>query len=91
MHVIRFSSCWFSRDFTADDGIPNELIGKEKDLKSITEIVQNGNDSKITIAPGTNVIHNEFIIGQETEFATMTGNKIKDQKQHSFLPDTNNC
>ncbi|XP_072338115.1 fatty acid-binding protein 1, liver-like [Scyliorhinus torazame] len=58
-------------------GIPDELIEKGKDLKSVTEIVQNGNDFKITITTGSNVIHNEFTIGQETDFATITGSKVK--------------
>ncbi|XP_041073396.1 fatty acid-binding protein 1, liver-like [Carcharodon carcharias] len=57
--------------------VPDELIEKGKDLKSITEIVQNGNDFKITITTGSNVIHNEFTIGQETDFAMITGSKIK--------------
>ncbi|XP_078427085.1 fatty acid-binding protein 1, liver-like isoform X2 [Cetorhinus maximus] len=57
--------------------VPAELIEKGKDLKSITEIVQNGNDFKITITTGSNVIHNEFTIGQETDFATITGSKVK--------------
>ncbi|XP_067914250.1 fatty acid-binding protein 1, liver-like isoform X2 [Heterodontus francisci] len=58
-------------------GVPDELIEKGKDLKSITEIVQNGNDFKVTITTGSNVIHNEFTIGHETDFATITGEKIK--------------
>ncbi|XP_038632789.1 fatty acid-binding protein 1, liver-like [Scyliorhinus canicula] len=58
-------------------GVPDELIEKGKDLKSVTEIVQNGNDFKITITTGSNVIHNEFTIGQETDFATITGSKVK--------------
>ncbi|XP_067860608.1 fatty acid-binding protein 1, liver-like isoform X2 [Heptranchias perlo] len=57
--------------------VPDELIQKGKDLKSITVIVQNGNDFKVTVTTGSNVIHNEFTIGQETDFATITGNKIK--------------
>ncbi|XP_078081668.1 fatty acid-binding protein 1, liver-like [Mustelus asterias] len=58
-------------------GIPDELIEKGKDLKSITEIVQTGNDFKITITIRSNAIHNEFTFGQETDFATITGSKIK--------------
>ncbi|XP_032900479.1 fatty acid-binding protein 1, liver-like [Amblyraja radiata] len=55
----------------------NELIQRYKDTKGITEIVQNGNDFDVTITTGDNVIHNKFTIGQEAEFGTLAGTKIK--------------
>uniref|UniRef100_UPI00398F6B2F fatty acid-binding protein 1, liver-like n=1 Tax=Pristiophorus japonicus TaxID=55135 RepID=UPI00398F6B2F len=58
-------------------GVPDDLIQKNKDLKSITEIVHNGNAFKVTVTTGSNVIHNEFTIGQETDFAPIIGDKIK--------------
>ncbi|XP_051888870.1 fatty acid-binding protein 1, liver-like [Pristis pectinata] len=56
---------------------PDELIQKFKDVKSITEIVQNGNHFNVTITTGESVIHNVFTIGQEAEFGTLAGYKIK--------------
>ncbi|XP_055510165.1 fatty acid-binding protein 1, liver-like [Leucoraja erinacea] len=55
----------------------NELIQRYKDMKGITEIVQNGHDFDVKITTGDNVIHNIFTIGQEAEFGTLAGTKIK--------------
>uniref|UniRef100_A0A8D2D4I2 Fatty acid-binding protein, liver n=1 Tax=Sciurus vulgaris TaxID=55149 RepID=A0A8D2D4I2_SCIVU len=58
-------------------GLPDELIQKGKDLKGVSEVVQNGKHFKLTITTGSKVIQNEFTLGEECELETMTGEKIK--------------
>ncbi|XP_069779136.1 fatty acid-binding protein 1, liver-like [Narcine bancroftii] len=55
----------------------DELIQKFKNSKSITEVVQDGNHFKCTFTNGNHVIYNEFTIGQEADFETLMGYKIK--------------
>ncbi|NXK84374.1 FABPL protein, partial [Amazona guildingii] len=58
-------------------GLPDEQIQKGKDLKSISEIVQDGKKFNITVTTGTKVIRQEFTIGEECEVETLSGEKIK--------------
>ncbi|KAM7415998.1 hypothetical protein PAMA_018192 [Pampus argenteus] len=58
-------------------GLPDELIQKGKDVKSISEIEENGNDFKVTVTTGSKVLVNSFTIGQEAELETITGEKVK--------------
>merc|ERR1719309_239478 len=58
-------------------GLSDEAIQKGKDIKSISEIEQNGDQFKVTITTGPKVIVNNFTLGQETELETITGEKIK--------------
>ncbi|XP_006902071.1 PREDICTED: fatty acid-binding protein, liver [Elephantulus edwardii] len=58
-------------------GLPDDIIQKGKDIKSVSEIVQNGKHFKLTITTGTKVMQNEFTIGEECELETMTGEKVK--------------
>nr|2F73_A Chain A, Fatty acid-binding protein, liver [Homo sapiens]2F73_B Chain B, Fatty acid-binding protein, liver [Homo sapiens]2F73_C Chain C, Fatty acid-binding protein, liver [Homo sapiens]2F73_D Chain D, Fatty acid-binding protein, liver [Homo sapiens]2F73_E Chain E, Fatty acid-binding protein, liver [Homo sapiens]2F73_F Chain F, Fatty acid-binding protein, liver [Homo sapiens]2F73_G Chain G, Fatty acid-binding protein, liver [Homo sapiens]2F73_H Chain H, Fatty acid-binding protein, liver [H len=58
-------------------GLPEELIQKGKDIKGVSEIVQNGKHFKFTITAGSKVIQNEFTVGEECELETMTGEKVK--------------
>ncbi|MDL1404863.1 lipocalin/fatty-acid binding family protein, partial [Yersinia pestis] len=58
-------------------GLPDDLIQKGKDLKGVSEVVQNGKHFKLTITTGSKVIKNEFTLGEECELETMTGEKIK--------------
>nr|DBA29420.1 TPA: hypothetical protein GDO54_009645 [Pyxicephalus adspersus] len=58
-------------------GLPEELIQKGKDVKSVTEIVQNGNHFVVTVTTGPKVLQNEFNIGEETELETLTEEKIR--------------
>ncbi|XP_006875917.1 PREDICTED: fatty acid-binding protein, liver [Chrysochloris asiatica] len=58
-------------------GLPDELIQKGKDIKGVSEIVQNGKHFKLTITTGSKVIHNEFTLGEECELENLTGEKIK--------------
>ncbi|KAG7332340.1 hypothetical protein KOW79_004174 [Hemibagrus wyckioides] len=58
-------------------GLPDDLIEKGKDIKSVSEIEQNGDSFKVTVTTGSKVMVNSFIIGQESEVETLTGEKIK--------------
>ncbi|XP_004844615.1 fatty acid-binding protein, liver isoform X1 [Heterocephalus glaber] len=58
-------------------GLPEDLIQKGKDIKAVSEIVQNGKNFKITVSTGNKVTKNEFTLGQESDMETMTGEKVK--------------
>lgn len=58
-------------------GLPDDQIQKGKDIKSISEIVQDGNKFKITVTTGSKVLHNEFTIGEECDMEMLTGEKVK--------------
>nr|XP_061804660.1 fatty acid binding protein 1-B.1-like [Nerophis lumbriciformis] len=58
-------------------GLPDELIQKGKDVKSISEIEENGNNFKVTFTTGSKVLVNSFTIGQEAELETITCEKVK--------------
>ncbi|XP_041129614.1 fatty acid-binding protein, liver-type-like [Polyodon spathula] len=58
-------------------GLTDELIQKGKDIKSVSEIVQDGNSFKVTVTTGNKVLVNEFTVGQEAELETITGEKVK--------------
>ncbi|KAI3372738.1 hypothetical protein L3Q82_023201, partial [Scortum barcoo] len=58
-------------------GLPDELIQKGKDIKSISEIEETGDNFKVMVTTGTKVLSNTFTIGKEAELETITGEKIK--------------
>ncbi|XP_040051500.1 fatty acid-binding protein, liver-type [Gasterosteus aculeatus] len=58
-------------------GLPDDLIQKGKDIKSISEIEENGDNFKVTVTTGSKVLVNTFKIGQEAEIETITGEKVK--------------
>lgn len=58
-------------------GLPDELIQKGKDIKSISEIEETGDNFKVTVTTGSNVLVNTFTIGKEAELDTITGEKVK--------------
>ncbi|NXN80824.1 FABPL protein, partial [Bombycilla garrulus] len=58
-------------------GLPDDEIQKGKDLKSISEIVQDGKKFKITVTTGSKVVKNEFTIGEESEIEMLNGEKTK--------------
>merc|ERR1739845_125014 len=58
-------------------GVPDELIQKGKDVKSISEIEEIGDNFKVTVTTGPRVLVNNFTIGQEAELETITGEKCK--------------
>ncbi|XP_073674946.1 fatty acid binding protein 1-B.1 [Garra rufa] len=64
-------------EFMKAVGLPDELIEKGKDIKSVSEIEQNGDQFKVVITTGAKVLTNVFTIGQETEIETLTGDKVK--------------
>ncbi|XP_043841736.1 fatty acid-binding protein, liver [Dromiciops gliroides] len=58
-------------------GVPDDIIQKGKDIKGVSEIVQNGKHFKLTITAGTKVLVNEFTLGEECELETLNGEKVK--------------
>lgn len=58
-------------------GLPDDLIQKGKDVKSVSEIEENGDDFKVTVTTGPKVMVNQFTIGKESEMETITGEKVK--------------
>ncbi|NXJ89368.1 FABPL protein, partial [Corythaixoides concolor] len=58
-------------------GLSDEQIQKGKDIKSISEIVQDGKKFKTTVTTGPRVMHNEFTVGEECDIELMTGEKVK--------------
>uniref|UniRef100_A0A671V0C2 Fatty acid-binding protein, liver n=2 Tax=Sparus aurata TaxID=8175 RepID=A0A671V0C2_SPAAU len=58
-------------------GLPDELIQKGKDIKSVSEIEENGDDFKVTVTTGPKVLVNTFTIGKEADLETITGEKMK--------------
>ncbi|XP_060786776.1 fatty acid binding protein 1-B.1-like [Neoarius graeffei] len=58
-------------------GLPDDLIEKGKDIKSVSEIEQNGDSFKVTVIMGSKVLVNSFTIGQECEVEIVTGEKVK--------------
>ncbi|NWH84766.1 FABPL protein, partial [Aegithalos caudatus] len=58
-------------------GLPEDKIQKGKNLKSISEIVQDGKKFTITVTTGSEVIKNQFTVGEESEIQMMNGEKTK--------------
>lgn len=58
-------------------GLPEDEIEKGKDIKSISEIHQDGKDFKVTVTAGTKVVLYSFTVGEECELETFTGEKAK--------------
>ncbi|NXK61331.1 FABPL protein, partial [Sylvietta virens] len=58
-------------------GLPEDQIQKGKDIKSISEIVQDGKKFTITVTTGSKVMKNQFTIGEESEFELLNGEKVK--------------
>lgn len=65
-------------------GLPDDLIQKGKDIKSISEIEENGDNFKVTVTTGSKVLVNTFKIGQEAEIETITGEKVKVSQAGGF-------
>ncbi|XP_075715984.1 gastrotropin-like [Rhinoderma darwinii] len=63
--------------FMKQIGIPDEHIKKGRDFKYTTEVIQKGNEFTWSqIYPG-HTTTNKFVVGQESEMATMGGKKFK--------------
>ncbi|XP_032900214.1 fatty acid-binding protein 1, liver-like [Amblyraja radiata] len=58
-------------------GFSNDIIKKYKDITSVIEFVQNGNSFQCIYHFGNRVVKNNFTIGQECEFVSFTGHKVK--------------
>ncbi|KAF7652847.1 hypothetical protein LDENG_00091540 [Lucifuga dentata] len=57
-------------------GLPDELIQKGKDIKSISEIEENDDNFKVKVTTGSKVLVNSFTIRQEAELETLTEEKV---------------
>ncbi|KAG7271683.1 hypothetical protein CRUP_025544 [Coryphaenoides rupestris] len=64
-------------EFMKAIGIPDELIQKGKDIKSVSEIEEDGDNFKVTVTTGSKVLVNSFTVGQEADLETITGEKVK--------------
>uniref|UniRef100_A0A8C2KXX7 Liver-type fatty acid-binding protein n=1 Tax=Cyprinus carpio TaxID=7962 RepID=A0A8C2KXX7_CYPCA len=64
-------------DFMKAIGLPDDMIEKGKDIKSVSEIEQNGDQFKVTVTTGPKILTNSFTVGQEAEIETLTGEKMK--------------
>ncbi|XP_043103468.1 fatty acid binding protein 1-B.1 [Puntigrus tetrazona] len=64
-------------EFMKAVGLPDDLIEKGKDIKSVSEIEQNGDHFKVTVTTGAKVLTNSFTIGRESDIETLTGDKVK--------------
>uniref|UniRef100_A0A8D2N215 Fatty acid binding protein 1 n=1 Tax=Zonotrichia albicollis TaxID=44394 RepID=A0A8D2N215_ZONAL len=58
-------------------GLPEDQIQKGKDLKSVSEIVQDGKKFTVTVTTGSKVMKNQFTIGEESEIELLNGEKVK--------------
>ncbi|NP_001258453.2 fatty acid-binding protein, liver [Taeniopygia guttata] len=58
-------------------GLPEDQIQRGKDLKSISEIVQDGKKFTITVTTGSKVVKNQFTIGEESDIEMLNGEKVK--------------
>ncbi|XP_032891424.1 fatty acid-binding protein 1, liver-like [Amblyraja radiata] len=65
------------KPFMSALGIPDEIIEKIKDLKSVTKIVQNGKDFIVAVQTGSQVLVNNFTLGHETHVETPAGDRVK--------------
>ncbi|XP_020392967.1 fatty acid-binding protein 1, liver-like [Rhincodon typus] len=58
-------------------GLSDNIIQKYKDLGRVIELTQNGNSFQAIYNYGSKAITNEFTIGQESEFVSFTGHRVK--------------
>ncbi|NXM66314.1 FABPL protein, partial [Serilophus lunatus] len=58
-------------------GLPDDQIQKGKDIKSTTEIVQDGKKFSVTVTTGSKVVKTDFTIGEECEIEMLNGEKVK--------------
>ncbi|GCC25248.1 fatty acid-binding protein 1, liver-like [Chiloscyllium punctatum] len=58
-------------------GLSDNIIEKYKDLSNVIELTQNGNSFQATYNYGSKAITNDFTIGQESEFLSFTGHRVK--------------
>ncbi|KAM4727772.1 gastrotropin-like isoform 1-T2 [Anableps anableps] len=59
-------------------GIPDDIIQKGRDYKTVTEVTQNGNDfTWIQYYPSNAKVTNNFTIGKECDMQTIGGKNFK--------------
>ncbi|KTG43642.1 hypothetical protein cypCar_00031155 [Cyprinus carpio] len=61
----------------SQEGFVDFMKAIGKDIKSVSEIEQNGDQFKVTVTTGPKVLTNSFTVGQEAEIETLTGEKMK--------------
>lgn len=67
----------------AASGIPDDIIQKGRDFKTVTEVVQSGNDFTWTQHyPSNAKVTNNFTIGKECDMHTIGGKSFKVGKSH---------
>lgn len=71
------SDQWFPNFLLSAVGLSDEIIQQLKDLKSISEIEENGDTFKVTVTTGSHAIVSNFTIGKEAELLSPTGEKVK--------------
>ncbi|XP_064181465.1 gastrotropin [Anguilla rostrata] len=64
-------------EFLQRIGIPDDVIEKGRNFKTVTEVVQNGNEFTWSQVYPNRTMTNKFIIDQECEMETMAGIKFK--------------
>ncbi|XP_043844832.1 gastrotropin [Dromiciops gliroides] len=65
-------------EFLKHLGLSGDVIDKYRQFKTITEVVQDGNNFTWTHTyPGGHTVTNKFTIGKESEMETMGGKKFK--------------
>ncbi|KAG5853425.1 gastrotropin [Anguilla anguilla] len=64
-------------EFLKRIGIPDDVIEKARTFKTVTEVVQNGNEFTWSQVYPNRTMTNKFIIDQECEMETMAGIKFK--------------
>ncbi|XP_067899039.1 gastrotropin [Heterodontus francisci] len=58
-------------------GVPDDAIEHGRNLKFVTEVVQNGNDFIWSQIYPCHTTTNKFIVGKESEFEILNGDKVK--------------
>ncbi|XP_069786147.1 v-maf avian musculoaponeurotic fibrosarcoma oncogene homolog Ga isoform X2 [Narcine bancroftii] len=58
-------------------GFSDDIIRKYKGMSSTVELVQNGESFRCIYHFGSRVITNNFTLGEESEFVSFTGHKVK--------------
>ncbi|KAJ8332684.1 hypothetical protein SKAU_G00424730 [Synaphobranchus kaupii] len=64
-------------EFLKRIGVPDDVIEKGRNFKTVTEVVQNGNEFTWSQVYPNKTMTNKFVIDQESEIETMSGTRFK--------------
>ncbi|XP_061092844.1 gastrotropin [Conger conger] len=64
-------------EFLKRIGVSDDVIEKSRTFKTVTEVVQNGNEFTWSQVYPSKTMTNKFVIDQESEMETMAGTKFK--------------